>query len=272
MRTRKLVGAQRDIRDHSALSGRRAILRRRAGCLHRVDILGSPFRDGLVVDPAAREQPLAVHLHHLVLVVTEEVDRSAPVGTAGHVRPVRDAVRLVAFDLDHHVVDDVAADGRLLAGWSLRPRFLRALAPGRDELRDRLASLDLSTAVIEDALGRERARIPFGIAVVEGEHVARLQIFDAGTVIAIAGVGDAGYAHQGGCAELSESGAAHGRSPGWHFFIFLINLDLRWPPAPRPSLPALWPGRQSPRMPDLGYGRRGSLFAVTSRDPRTSPE
>src|SRR6185437_4873244 len=143
----------------SALAGGRAVLRRRAGRLHGIHVLGGPFGERLVVDPAACEQPLAVHFYHLVFVVTEEVDRAASVGSAGHVRPVRDAMRLVAVDLDHHVVDDVPADGRLLAWRSLRARFLGTLAPGGNERRDGLASLDLAAAVVEDAVGRERAGI-----------------------------------------------------------------------------------------------------------------
>src|SRR6185312_249756 len=128
------------------------------------------------------------------------------------------AMRLVAVDLDHHVVDDVPADGRLLAWRSLRARFLGTLAAGGKERRDGLASLDLAAAVVEDAVGRERAGIALRIAVVEGEHVARLQIFDEGTVIAITGVGDTGDARQGGCGELYESAASHGRSPRMTLF------------------------------------------------------
>ena len=65
-----------------------------------------PFRNGLVVDSATREQPLAIHLDHFVLVVAEEVDGAASVGSAGHVRPVRHAARFVAVQLDDDVADD----------------------------------------------------------------------------------------------------------------------------------------------------------------------
>src|SRR6185437_9077339 len=69
----------------STLSGGRAVLRRRAGGLHRIQVLGCPLRNCFVVDPAACEQPLAVHLDHFVLVMAAEIDRASPVRSAGHV-------------------------------------------------------------------------------------------------------------------------------------------------------------------------------------------
>ncbi len=102
---------------------------------------------------------------------------------------------------------------RLRASRGIRAGFLGALAPRRDELSDRLAPLDLAAAVIEHSVGRERSRVTFGIAVVEREHVSRLQILNQRAVVAIAGVCNACHAREGGGDELFVTLAAHGTVP-----------------------------------------------------------
>jgi hypothetical protein len=58
-----------------------------------------------------------------------------------------------------------------------------------NHLDDRLASLHVALAVVEDAVGREGRSVKLRIVEVEREEIPRLQILDLSAILALAGAG-----------------------------------------------------------------------------------
>src|SRR5690606_3369292 len=198
---------------------RRAELRPRPRGGDRVRGTGGPLSDLLVVDLPQAEQPFAVHFDELVLVVSERRDlRRALRVRVAHVEPVCGAARAVAVDVEDDVRDVVTSGRGPQARGIGRALLLRRRAQVRDHLANRLAALDFSGAVVEDAVLGERRRVGVRVAEVEREEIPRLKVLDHRAVLGVAAVGeragggerDAG--DDGTAAESVES-CTHGRSP-----------------------------------------------------------
>jgi hypothetical protein len=107
-----------------------------------------------VEDLPLGKQPLAIGLNQFVFIMPKPVEDAATVRVVvGVVEPVRDALRLVAVDLDDDVRNIVAR--RPVAFSGNRGR----LGHSRDHILDRLAAFDIAAAVVEDAVRSEGRHI-----------------------------------------------------------------------------------------------------------------
>src|SRR5580704_12717427 len=151
----------------------------------RIRTLIDPVGHLFVVYLSFAEQPLPFHFHQLIFVVPKRIQsRSSLRIVVAVVKPIGSASRLVAVDLN----DDVRNVVPPRCGTKSRTVLCRpvriAFGHARDHFPDRIPAFH-HRSVIQHSIFGERGCVRIGIAKVQREHVARLQILDFSPIVGI---------------------------------------------------------------------------------------